>query len=74
MTTNGDHLIHARALQADILAAPGVWLPRRDILLDWLGAFIARVAAPKYELEENEASDLCALDQFLRKHEVPAAG
>jgi hypothetical protein len=74
MTNNHEHLMHARALQADILAAPGVWLPRRDILLEWLNAFLVRAAASKYELEESEAADLRALDQFLRKQKVPVAG
>jgi hypothetical protein len=74
MSTNNEHLIHARALQADILAAPSVWLPRREILLEWLKAFLARAAAPRYELDENETSDLRALDQFLRKQKVPVAG
>lgn len=74
MNNNNEHLIHARALQADILAAPGVWLPRREILLEWLKAFLARAAAPKYELEEGETSDLHALDRFLRKQNVPVAG
>ena len=70
---NQEHLVHARALQSDILAAPGVWLPRRDILLQWLENFLQRVAAPKYELGETEAEDLAALEKFLRKKSVPAA-
>lgn len=74
MNNNSEHLIHARAMQADILAAPNVWLPRREILLEWLTAFVARAAAPRYELGESEASDLSALDRFLRKLKVPVAG
>ena len=74
MKNNSEHLIHARALQADILAAPGVWLPRREILLEWLNAFLARAAPPGYEFVESEASDLRALDQFLRKLKVPVTG
>lgn len=72
MNHNSEYLNRARALQADILAAPGVWLPRREILLDWLECFLVRAARPKYELEEHEASDLRALEQFLRKQQVPA--
>jgi hypothetical protein len=68
-----EHLTHARALQADILAAPEVWLPRREVLLDWLRSFLVRAAKPKYELDETEASDLHALDQFLRRKHVPVA-
>jgi hypothetical protein len=74
MNTNSEHLIHARALQADIVAAPSVWLPRREILLQWLMAFLARAATPRYEMEEGEADDLRALDQFLRKQKVPVVG
>lgn len=74
MNNSSEQLIRARALKADILAAPGVWLPRREILLDWLDAFLDRASAPKYEIEESEASDLRALDQFLRKQKVPVAG
>lgn len=73
MNKDNEHLIHARALRADILAAPDVWLPRREILLDWLNAFLARAAAPKYELDQTEEADLAALDQFLRKTKVPVA-
>lgn len=74
MKHNSEPLTHARALQADILAAPGVWLPRREILLEWLASFLTRAAEPRYELQEGEASDLRALEQFLRKQKVPAAG
>jgi hypothetical protein len=70
---NQEHLVHARALRADILAAPGVWLPRRDILVEWLEKFSQRAAAPKYELGETEAADLVALEKFLRKKSVPVA-
>ena len=73
MNKHNEHLIHARALQADILAAPGVWLPRREIVLEWLEKFLQRVAAPRYELGETEAADLVALDRFLRKNLVPVA-
>jgi hypothetical protein len=66
-------LVHARALRADILAAPNVWLPRREILLEWLDGFLQRAAAARYELEPTEASDLEALDQFLRTQKVPVA-
>ncbi len=73
MNPNNEHLIHARALLADIRAAPTVVLPRRLVLLEWLEAFLTRATAPKYELGENEASDLRALEHFLRKQKVPAA-
>lgn len=73
MNSHHEHLVHARALRADILAAPGVWLPRREILLDWLDKFLQRVALANYELGETEADDLAALDKFLRKRSVPVA-
>ena len=71
MNSHHEHLVHARALRADILAAPAVWLPRREILLDWLDKFLQRVAVANYELGETEADDLVALDKFLRKRSVP---
>ena len=74
MTDHNEHLIHARALQADILAAPGVSLPRREDLLEWLKKFLARAAAPRYVFAASEADDLRALDHFLRRQEVPVAG
>jgi hypothetical protein len=73
MNKHTDHLNHAKALQADILASPDVWLPRREILLDWLTGFLRRATVKSYELGESEASDLTALDQFLRKRKVPVA-
>jgi hypothetical protein len=73
MKKNDEHLTRARALQADILGAPAVWLPRREILLEWLNGFVSRAGAASYELGETEAADLSALDQFLRKKKVPVA-
>jgi hypothetical protein len=73
MNNNNESLAQARALQADILAAPAVWLPRRENMLLWLSAFVQRASAPKYELGETEAADLAALDQFLRKKQLPVA-
>lgn len=69
-----EYLTQARSLRADILAAPAVWLPRREILLEWLGAFLVRAAAPKYELQDDDAADLRALDRFLRQLDIPVAG
>jgi len=73
MNKTNEHLAHARALRADILGAPTVWLPRRESLLLWLNAFLKRAEAPRYVLDEMEAADLAALDQFLRKKKLPAA-
>ena len=73
MNQHHEHLVHARALRTDILAAPDVWLPRREILLDWLDKFLQRAAVANYELGETEAADLVALDKFLRIRSVPAA-
>ena len=67
------YVTQARSLRTDILEAPTVWLPRREILLDWLNAFLQRAEKPKYELGETEASDLVALDHFLRRKKVPVA-
>ena len=66
MTESNPHLRHARSLRADILAAPSIWLPRREVLVQWLDGFLLRARAPAYTLEEIEAADLEALDLFLR--------
>ena len=73
MNKSNEHVIQARALRADIVAAPDVWLPRRDVVLDWLDGFLRRAEARTYELGETEASDLDALEQFLRRKKVPVA-
>lgn len=72
MHKNQDHVAQARSLRADILAAPHVWLPRREILLEWLDGFLRRAGSSAYELEPTEAADLHALDQFLRRQKIPA--
>ena len=58
---------------AEIVAAPTVWLPRRDAVTDWLNQFIARSAQPNFVLGSTEAEDLAALEQFLRKKKIPVA-
>ena len=73
MENNQEELVHARALRANILAAPQVWLPRREVLLEWLNAFLLRAAVPAYKVESAETADLTALDHFLRKQKVPVA-
>lgn len=73
MNNHSEHLTHARALRADILAAPDVWLPRRESLVEWLDKLLQRLVAPKYELGETEADDLGALDKYLRQRHVPVA-
>ena len=73
MPTSNKHLLHARTLQADILASPDIWLPRRDDLLQWLNEFMGRAKAPSFELGETEAEDLTTLDHFLRGNNVPVA-
>ena len=73
MSIQTAYLTHARALRSEILAAPDVWLPRRQILLEWLENFLQRAGAPAYELGSTEADDLAALDTFLRKQKVPVA-
>jgi hypothetical protein len=73
MNTQNENISRANAMRGEILAAPDVWLPRRDSLLDWLNAFVLRAAAPSYALGETEEADLKALDRFLRHRKVPAA-
>jgi hypothetical protein len=65
------HLSHARALLADIAGSPTIYLPRRDILVEWLQAFVGRAQATSYDLPDTEAKDLAALDEFLRANNVP---
>jgi hypothetical protein len=71
MQKHNTQLAQARDLRAAILAAPTVWLPRREILVEWLNVFLLRAAVPGAELEESDTSDLDALDRFLRKQHVP---
>ena len=73
MPKTSDHFLQARSLRADILAAPAVWLPRRDIIMEWLNGFLQRAEKPTYSLGETEAADLTALEQFLRKRSVPVS-
>ena len=72
MNEKNENLSRAQAMRDDILASPDVWLPRRDILLDWLNAFVQRAETPSYMIGETEVADLTALDRFLRNKKVPA--
>jgi hypothetical protein len=73
MQKNKEHVLHAQQLLADISGAPSVWLPRREVVTDWLKQFIVRAALPSFVLGDTEAEDLTALDQFLRKKKIPVA-
>ena len=73
MDKQNEYISQASALRADVLAAPTVWLPRREVLLDWLNGFLSRAKTPDYDLGETEAADLAALEKFLRKKKVPVA-
>ncbi|MGD1029522.1 MAG: hypothetical protein ABSA05_00130 [Opitutaceae bacterium] len=73
MNPQNENISRAQAMRDEILAAPDVWLPRRDTLLDWLNAFMKRAEKPSYELGATEADDLTALDRFLRRKKVPVA-
>ena len=67
------HITHARSLLAGMQAAPDAYLPRRVILAEWLGAFVARASRPKYTLGATEAEDLVALDEYLRGKDIAVA-
>ena len=67
------HVVHARALLADIHRSPDILLPRRATLTEWLDAFLVRAEAPAYHLQETEAADLIDLDQYLRTLKLPGA-
>lgn len=73
MLKNDPQLLHARSLRSDLVAAPEVWLPRREILLGWLNEFLTKAEQPRYELEAEDTADLGALEQFMRRHKVPIA-
>lgn len=73
MHPRSEHFRQAKSLRADILGAPDLWIPRREILLEWLNGFLRRAEAPTYHLGETEAADLSALDGFLRTKKVPIA-
>ena len=73
MHKNNPQLIQARALRSDLIAAPGVWLPRREIVLGWLNELVTRGETPRYQPEETDAADLGALEQFMRDHHIPIA-
>ena len=73
MLTPSSHVLHARALRADLLASPTIWLPRREVVLEWLVELLDRAKDPRYIFEVAEISDLDALDRFLRKNKVPVA-
>lgn len=73
MQKSAEQVTRARTLRADILAAPDVWLPRRDVLLDWLNLFILRAGSSRQEADVMENEDLDALDRFLRKQKIPVS-
>jgi hypothetical protein len=73
MITQNENISRAQTMRDEIIAAPDVWLPRRDTLLEWLNAFVQRAEMPSYELGSTEAADLTALDRFLRGKKVPVA-
>ena len=64
---------HARSLLAGIEGAPETYLPRREIIVDWLNGYLLRSDRRGYVMEPTEADDMVALDKFLRTHEVPVA-
>ncbi|ACB76828.1 hypothetical protein [Opitutus terrae] len=73
MSTLNHHVLHARALRADLLASPTVWVPRREVLLDWLAELLARAQDPHYVFDATAMKDLDAVDRFLRDNKVPTA-
>lgn len=73
MQKSAEQVTRARTLRADILAAPDVWLPRREVLLDWLNLFILRAGSSHQEADVMENDDLDALDRFLRKQKIPVS-
>jgi hypothetical protein len=63
----------ARSLLADIAEAPDASFPRRETIVGWLNAYLQRSERPGYEMDPADASDLVALEKFLRSQRVPVA-
>ena len=64
---------HAKSLLAGIQGAPETYLPRREIIVDWLNGYLLRSDRRGYVVDPTEADDLIQLDKFLRTHQVPIA-
>ena len=73
MSNRTKHLTHAQALLTGIHAQPDAYLPRRDILVEWLDGFVVRAKSDHYVLGVTEADDLVALDGFLRGKDIAIA-
>jgi hypothetical protein len=63
---------YARSLLEDIQSAATGVLPRREILLNWLDAFLQRTAQMGFQLKPDELDTLLALDRLLRVNRIPA--
>jgi hypothetical protein len=73
--TTGDNSsqVHAEALLADMTAAAGTAIPKREALTDWLKAYLLRARARGYVVDRDDTDNLNALDKFLREQNVPVA-
>ncbi len=70
---NTTTMTQARALQADLLGSAHIWIPRREILMDWLKAFLIRGAKPNYVADQDDTEGLDAIGVFLRQSSIPVA-
>ena len=64
---------HAKSLLADIQGAPETYLPRREVIVEWLNGYLLRSDRRGYVMDSTETDDLVELEKFLRTHEVPLA-
>jgi hypothetical protein len=62
---------YARSLLEDVQSAAAVVLPSREILKNWLGAFLQRTGQMGFQLKPDELDTLIALDRMLRINRIP---
>ena len=72
MNSFNKYQAYARSLLDDIQAVAAEVLPRRDLLINWLDAFVQRAGQFGFQLEPDELDTLIALDRFLRINRIPA--
>lgn len=64
--------MHARSLLTAINDASARYFPRREIIVEWLEAYLARTPDEGAVIDDEKA-DLVALDRYLRSNHVTVA-
>lgn len=62
---------YARSLLEDLQAAAADVLPRRQMFINWLDAFLQRTGQMGFQLKPDELDTLIAVDRFLRINRIP---